>query len=140
MAKKTKPPAIPTSGSPALKHSPFASLGGKEAPAAPLASSEASPDAKLPAAEGGGAKSRGRLVLRRETKHRGGKAVVVITGFDAISGFDDRAIADLAKECKQALACGGTVDGGEIVLQGDRAAEVAELLRTKGFRVAGVTS
>jgi translation initiation factor 1 len=140
MAKKTKPPVIPTSGTPALKHSPFAALGGKEAPAAPVASSEASPEAKPPAAEGGTAKSRGRLVLRRETKHRGGKAVIVIGGFDAIAGFDERAIAEIAKDCKQALACGGTVDGSEIVLQGDRAADVAELLRAKGFRVAGVTS
>lgn len=136
MAKKQKPPAIPTSGGPALTHSPFAGLGGRSAPDAPAASSDAEP-----AAEGGSpSKPRGRLVLRRETKHRGGKAVIVITGFDAIPGFDDRAIAELAKECKQALACGGTTDGGEIVLQGDRAGDVAELLRTKGFRVAGVTS
>lgn len=140
MAKKIKPPVIPTSGTPALKHSPFAALGGKEAPAAPATSSGAPLEAKSPAAEGGSAKSRGRLVLRRETKHRGGKAVIVIAGFEAIAGFDDRAIAELAQDCKRALACGGTVDGSEIVLQGDRAADVAELLRTKGFRVAGVTS
>jgi translation initiation factor 1 (eIF-1/SUI1) len=138
MAKKQKPPAIPTSGSSALTHSPFAALGGRTAP---NAGSDAAPDAKQPAAQSGErAEPRGRLVLRRETKHRGGKAVIVIAGFDAIRGFDDRAIAELAKECKQALACGGTVDGHEIVLQGDRAGDVAELLRTKGFRVAGVTS
>jgi predicted translation initiation factor SUI1 len=140
MAKKTKPPAIPTSGSAGLKHSPFAALGGRDAAAGPA---EPPGDTSAPAADGGSsaqspAKSRGRLVLRRETKHRGGKAVIVVTGFDALAGFDDRAIAELAKECKQALACGGTVDGGEIVLQGDRAADVAELLRAKGFRVAGV--
>jgi translation initiation factor 1 (eIF-1/SUI1) len=82
----------------------------------------------------------GRLVLRRETKHRGGKAVVIISGFDAIPGFDDAAIAALAKACKAALACGGTIDRAEIVLQGDRPAEVAELLRARGFRVVGVTS
>lgn len=139
MAKKQKPPAVPTSGGPALTHSPFAALGGRAAPDA--SSATATPAAQAPAAPSGDpSKSRGRLVLRRETKHRGGKAVIVITGFEAITGFDEHAIAELAKDCKQALACGGTVDGHDIVLQGDRAADVAELLRARGFRVAGVTS
>jgi translation initiation factor 1 len=80
------------------------------------------------------------LILRRETKHRGGKAVVIVSGFGALQDFDAREIADLAARCKRALGCGGTVDGDEIVLQGDRAAEVAELMRSEGFRVAGVTS
>ena len=114
-----------------LKHSPFASLGGA-APSPPAAATTETP---APAAPRGG-----RLVLRRETKHRGGKAVVIIGGFDAIPNFDQAAIAALAKACKEALACGGTIDGNEIVLQGDRAAEVAELLRSRGYRVAGVTS
>jgi predicted translation initiation factor SUI1 len=90
------------------------------------------------------AKSRGRLVLRRETKHRGGKAVVIVRGLDALKDFDEAKVAELAKQLKQKLGCGGTVERGdgetEIVLQGDRAAKVAELLRAQGFRVDGVTS
>ena len=133
MGKKTKPTAAVPTGTPGkLTHSPFANLGGQP--------SEPSPNV----AEGLGVRAqpqaRGRLVLRRETKHRGGRAVVIISGFDELPSFDARAISDLASECKQKLGCGGTVDGGEIVLQGDRPAEVAELLRAKGFRVAGVTS
>lgn len=90
-------------------------------------------------------KSRGRLVLRRETKHRGGKAVVIVRGFAQLAEFgDETKVAELAKELKQKLGCGGTVENGdgetEIVLQGDRAAKVAELLRAHGFRVDGVTS
>lgn len=128
MGKKLKPNATVSTGEPAkLTHSPFAGLGGR-------ATEEPAPTA--PAAPA----ARGRLVLRRETKHRGGKAVVIIGGFGELPGFDERALAELAKECKQTLGCGGTVDGEEIVLQGDRPAEVAELLRSKGFRVAGVTS
>jgi translation initiation factor 1 len=131
MGKKDKaPPPVPVGESAELKHSPFAALGGGRA------------DASAPPAEprAPSAASLGRLVLRRETKHRGGKAVVIIGGFGALRGFDAHAIAELARECRQALGCGGTVDGDEIVLQGDRAAQVAELLRAKGFRVAGVTS
>ncbi|MDB4987172.1 MAG: yciH [Myxococcaceae bacterium] len=89
-------------------------------------------------------KSRGRLVLRRETKHRGGKPVVIVRGFAALREFDAAATELLAKELKQKLGCGGTVerDGNEpqIVLQGDQPAKVAELLRARGFRVDGVTS
>jgi translation initiation factor 1 (eIF-1/SUI1) len=83
------------------------------------------------------------VVLRRETKHRGGKAVIIVTGFDAQRGHDAAAIAALAKQLKQALGCGGTVEerdgASEIVLQGDHPAKVAELLRAQGFRVDGVT-
>ncbi|HKP59429.1 MAG TPA: translation initiation factor [Polyangiales bacterium] len=133
MGKKNKPTTtVPTSESPKLTHSPFANLGGR--PAEPAAK------APEPAATPAQPQARGRLVLRRETKHRGGKPVVIISGFGELRSFDDRAIAELASEFKQRLGCGGTVDGDEIVLQGDRPAEVAELLRAKGFRVAGVTS
>ena len=49
-------------------------------------------------------------------------------------------IADLAKELKGKLGCGGTFDRQEIVLQGDRPAEVTALLQQIGFAVRGVTS
>ena len=134
MGKKHKPEAqVPVAGAAPLKHSPFASLGGAAVPPPTAAATE-------PAVAAAENPRGGRLVLRRETKHRGGKAVVIISGFDAIPKFDQAAIAALAKACKEALACGGTTDGNQIVLQGDRPAEVAELLRARGFRVAGVTS
>jgi translation initiation factor 1 (eIF-1/SUI1) len=83
------------------------------------------------------------LVLRRETKHRGGKAVVIVTGFGALAHYDDAATRTLAQQLKHKLGCGGTVEaresGLEIVLQGDHPAKVAELLRGLGFRVDGVT-
>ena len=44
--------------------------------------------------------SRGRLVLRREKKDRGGKTVVVISGFAELPGANAVMIADLAKELK----------------------------------------
>ncbi len=82
--------------------------------------------------------SRGRLILRREKKDRGGKTVVVISGFAELPGANAVMIADLAKELKGKLGCGGSFDRQEIVLQGDRAAAVNALLEELGFRVDGV--
>jgi translation initiation factor 1 len=82
--------------------------------------------------------SRGRLVLRRETKDRGGKVVVVVSGFAELPGANSVMIANLAKELKGKLGCGGSFDRQEIVLQGDRCAAVNALLEELGFRVDGV--
>lgn len=82
--------------------------------------------------------SRGRLILRRETKDRGGKVVVVVSGFAELPGANSVMIANLAKELKGKLGCGGSFDRLEIVLQGDRAAAVNALLEELGFRVDGV--
>lgn len=125
---------------PALQN-PFAALSGIEAlqnlPAAP----EKSQSAKPAAAPAPPRKNRGRLILRRETKDRGGKVVVVVSGFaEGVPGANAVMIADLAKELKGKLGCGGTFDRQEIVLQGDRPAEVAQLLGQIGFAVRGVTS
>jgi translation initiation factor 1 (eIF-1/SUI1) len=175
MAKKGKPDsAAKPPESTGLKHNPFAALAGQlpsaptattpvlarteeGAPRPPSAPSEQPVPVRAPtttepthkgappAARVDKVKSRGRLILRRETKHRGGKAVIIVRGFAALPEFgDETRVAELAKELKQKLGCGGTVEHGdgetEIVLQGDRAAKVAELLRAQGFRVDGVTS
>jgi translation initiation factor 1 len=129
---------------PALQN-PFAALGQLEAlrnlPAAPEPEASA-PTAAVPATPIAPArKNRGRLVLRRETKERGGKTVVVIGGFaEGVPGASAVFIGDLAKELKGKLGCGGTFDRQEIILQGDRAAQVAALLEQLGFAVRGVTS
>lgn len=126
--------------------SPFAVLA-----AVSVAPGPATPDPapSPPDGPGSGApgapRSRGRLVLRRETKHRGGKAVVVVSGFGALAGFDEAAVEALAAQLKRRLGCGGGVAEGrdgapELVLQGDRPAPVAEVLRELGFRVDGVTA
>jgi translation initiation factor 1 len=125
---------------PALQN-PFAALAGIEAlqnlPPAPEPVKPAAPEKPQPPPR----KNRGRLILRRETKERGGKTVVVISGFaEGVPGASAVLIADLAKELKGKLGCGGTFDRQEITLQGDRAAQVAQLLEQIGFAVRGVTS
>jgi len=77
-------------------------------------------------------------VLRRETKDRGGKVVVVVSGFAELPGSSAVMIADLARDLKGKLGCGGSFDRQEIVLQGDRCADVCALLEGLGFRVDGV--
>lgn len=142
MARKDEKKAL-GDGSNKLSHNPFASLQGKLA--LPVGEAVPPPDPQTSAREPEATnKKRGRLVQRRETKHRGGKAVIVVTGFGALADFARPAVEALAKELKAKLGCGGTVeqeDGGlVIVIQGDQAKKVAELLRAKGFRVDGVVS
>ena len=124
---------------PALKHNPFAVLVGADPP-------PGEPPPGLPAKPAGrpspapAAKPLGRLILRRETKHRGGKTVVIVAGFAQLPGITDRALEELLQELKQRLGCGGSVTARELLLQGDRPAQVAALLRDRGYRVDGVTS
>jgi translation initiation factor 1 len=137
MGKKQKPSSkAVTVGEPAkLTHNPFAAI-------APQPSSTVEPQsapAPPPPLAAGAARS-GRLVLARETKQRGGKTVVVVRGFAQLQKWDAPAIEQLARELKRALGSGGTVEGDQIVFQGDRPADVAEWLRAQGFRVDGVTS
>lgn len=81
-------------------------------------------------------KNPGRVVLRRETAHRGGKCVVVLDGFDP--ALDDEFLHALAKRLRAACGCGGAVKGRAIELQGEQAARARQLLAGEGFRVAGV--
>jgi len=87
-------------------------------------------------------KSRGRLLLRRETKHRGGKTVVVISGFAMLRDCSEQTLCELEKQLKQRLGCGGTIDldKREILIQGDRPEDIAALLRGFGYEVAGSVS
>jgi len=127
-----------------LQHNPFAMLDGLDAlkNLAPVAEPEPKPPSENSIKPGGHKpplpNSRGRLILRRETKDRGGKIVVVIHGFADLPGANAVMIADLARELKGKLGCGGSFDRREIVLQGDRCAAVSGLLEELGFRVDGV--
>ena len=78
----------------------------------------------------------GRVVLRRETAHRGGKVVVVIDGFEP--ALSDAFLEELAHRLRAACGCGGAVKERRIELQGDQAARIRVLLVAEGFRVAGV--
>lgn len=140
--KPNSPKRIDTaSPAPALTQSPFAALAQKvvaAAPASPVAVAASEPQPPREAKP----QRLGRLLLRRETKHRGGKTVVVISGFAALRDHSDAKLGELEKHLKSRLGCGGTVEleAREILIQGDRPDEIATLLRTLGYEVAGVVS
>jgi translation initiation factor 1 len=138
MAKRDKIKVVEAGSAAPLAHNPLAALADTGALPHTSAATEHAPEPPRAKA------AVGRLVLRRETKQRGGKTVVVVSGFESRPDLDLEALRELAKHLRRELGCGGSLDARaglhEIVVQGDQAARVAELLRARGFRVVGVTS
>jgi translation initiation factor 1 len=81
-------------------------------------------------------RSLGRVVLRRETAHRGGKTVIVIHDF--ASFISTQSIEDLGRKLKKVCGCGGTTRERMIEIQGNHAGKIREILEQEGYRVAGV--
>jgi translation initiation factor 1 len=104
-----KKPRIPVAGPQEGLLSPFAALELDGLPEGP-------PDA---APEEVGAKKipRGKLVFRKEKARRGGKSVIVVSGFDP--AFVQEDLEHLAREIRMQCGCGGTVRDGEIEFQGE---------------------
>ena len=114
---------IPTEGGPALSQNPFAGLSSAGLPPGPDAPSPAEPSPPK--------KNRGRVDILRQTAHRGGKTVTVITNFIGI-GLPEK--QELAKKMQKACGTGGTVKEGNIEIQGDQREAVARILTEAGFR------
>ena len=68
-----------------------------------------------------------------EKKGRGGKTATIIEGFE----ISDEEIDEIAQTLKKKLGTGGSSRGGEILIQGDRKADVIRLLKEMGFKVKG---
>jgi len=117
MAGKDRIPVVPQD----FGQNPFGELSGDGLPPGP-------PDAPAPVAS---KKNRGRVDILRQTAHRGGKTVTVVTNFVGI-GLPEK--ESLAKEMQKACGCGGTVKDGRIEIQGDKRAEAARILTEAGFR------
>ncbi|HAQ70151.1 translation initiation factor [Salibacteraceae bacterium] len=74
------------------------------------------------------------LELHRETKGRGGKAVVLVRNF---VGTDDD-LSDLGKKLKAHCGTGGSAKDGEIIIQGDQRDKVDAFLKSKGYKTKRV--
>jgi translation initiation factor 1 len=121
---------IPTDGGPSFGHNPFDKLSGEGLPPGhpqtePVTGQPPRAEADVPR------KNRGRVDILRQTAHRGGKTVTVVTGFVGI-GLPEK--EKLAKEMQRACGTGGTVKEGRIEIQGDKRTEAARILTEAGFR------
>ena len=76
-------------------------------------------------------KSRGRVDIIRQTAHRGGKTVLVVTNFVGVGRLEKES---LARKMRKVAGVGGTVKDGNIEIQGDRREPVAVVLKEAGFR------
>ena len=119
---------FPSDDSQSFQNNPFAALSNNDLPAEPSLSLPV-PDPRTEAEQA--RKSRGRVDIVRQKAGRGGKTVTVVKNFVGI-GLPEK--EQLAKEMKAACGAGGTVKNGQIEIQGDKRAEVAEVLREAGFR------
>lgn len=71
-----------------------------------------------------------KLRIKLETKHRGGKAVTLITGFTGT-------VADLeilGKQLKNFCGTGGSAKDGEMIVQGDQRDKVLQWLLKNGYQ------
>src|SRR5947209_18773254 len=85
-------------------NNPFGVLGGKRTPDAP----------KPPA----------KAVVRMERKGRGGKEVTVVEQLE----LKPKELEEWLKALKNALGCGGVVEGQNLVLQGDQRKRLPSIL------------
>ncbi len=111
-------------------HAPFQGLAerlGMEARPAPDERAAAAPPAR-PAPR--------RAVVRLERKGRGGKEATVVEHLDLAPA--ERAA--WLKELKQALGCGGAIEGDALALQGDLRERVKALLEKRGVRKVTVAN
>jgi translation initiation factor 1 len=107
---------------------PLGALLGRETPPEDPPAGKVRPEAVPSTAEG---KLPGRAVLSRETKGRGGKTVTRISFRDGTPPDT----AALAKSLRTAMGCGGTVEGDDILLQGDQIERTAEWFAARRVKV-----
>ncbi len=69
------------------------------------------------------------LKIKLETKHRGGKVVTIIEGFNGLD--NDR--EDLVKKLKNFCGTGGSAKDNEMLIQGDQREKVLQWLLKNGY-------
>jgi translation initiation factor 1 len=124
----SRKPKVPTDGAPALTSNPFAALGGALGDLPPGLPPSPPPDEAPTPTDASPPVLRGKIVVRREKKGRGGKAVTVVEGLRLPS----EALADMAQQLRRSLGCGAHVDGETLVLTGAQTDRVHDWLSAQG--------
>jgi translation initiation factor 1 len=70
------------------------------------------------------------LRVQASRKGRKGKTVTIISGFQA----KPETLADLLKKLKTQCGAGGTIEENEILIQGDHAQKLVQLLTQMGYK------
>lgn len=70
-----------------------------------------------------------RIVVRRERKGHGGKAVTIAAG----AGLDGHDVEQLARDAAKALGTGARVEDGALVVQGEQIERLIAWLSARGF-------
>jgi translation initiation factor 1 len=117
-----KKPSPPSQRSERPFHEPFAGLAGLRG-ALPAAGS-------VPMPESAASTAPRRAVVRYERKGRGGKEATVIEQLQ----LSEAERASWLQQLKQALGCGGTLEGEALVLQGDQRSRARQWLTLRGVR------
>jgi translation initiation factor 1 len=127
MGKKRSEPPPPAQ---APFNDAFAALRGRlpAGSAPPPAPAPGSAPAPPPAAAAPAARGPARAVVRIERKGRGGKEATVVEKLGLGAADLERWTAD----ARRALGCGGAVEDGALVLQGDQRERVARWLEARG--------
>lgn len=85
------------------------------------ASTEPEPETLPPAQQ--------RLRLRLDTRHRGGKAVTLVEGFQG----READLTELGKRLKNHCGTGGSVKDGQVLIQGDQRTKMLQWLKDNGY-------
>lgn len=76
-----------------------------------------------------------KLLVRKEKKGRGGKVVTLIEGYKG----NPQTLEALCKKIKQQCGVGGATKGKDIVIQGDIADKVVQILIKSGYNAKKTT-
>jgi translation initiation factor 1 len=117
---------ISTLGSSSLEVNPFAQLNVEGLPAGQVQSQQSSRQQRA------AKKSKGRVEVRREKAGRGGKTVTTLKAFP--SHIPLVTLEAITFELKKICACGGTLKGRVVELQGDVCDRVCEELKKRGYQ------
>jgi len=125
MAKREQAP--PAAAPPGPFHAALAGLAARMGDLPPPAPAPVEPP---PAAMPPGRPPPARAVVRMERAGRGGKLVTVVEKL----ALPPRDLETWLGELKRALGCGGVIEDGALVLQGDTRERVGAWLQKRGVR------